>query len=362
MGKKNKNHKTQPEQKEKQDEMKSQNENNLNNEKTADSSDKTEEKVEKVFSDLKELSTEIEKTVFSFEKKDIYKKAENNIKNLFSKERFEKSLNIIAADIAKKHNIDKNDFLSKLTRMAQSLHEGIDRNFIVSRVINSVINKEARVDDLLMMSREELKYITEKELVFLSKAGESLLNETLAQIAEPLAQMMSQSSKEAERITKIEKENIHLKNENQRLRTIANERAELVESYRKDCENIKRKSSERELRIQQNAAEKIALDLLHSLDSFDRALAQKTDDPVMQSHFDGFKAIYNQILMLLSKHGVNMIESDNQEFDPNLHEAVFHLETNDFPEGIIVETTQKGYMINESVLRHSKVVVAKKAE
>lgn len=324
---------------------------------------KTAEKAEenkKVFADLKAFNQEIERQITSDELASELKHAEENLKHLFTAERISKGKDKAVDEVAKKHSLNKEEFKSKFESMTQNLQERIDSTFVISKVINSIINSEAKIDELLEMEKNSLTEKIKKELKELSKAGESLLEETLVNVAEPLAQMISLDKKEKERIQGITKENQHLKNENERLRTIANERAELVESYRKDCENIKRKSAEREKLIQQNAAEKISLDLLPALDSFDRALSHKNAS--QNPDLEGFKAIYNQIIQLLGKHGVTMIESDNQEFDANLHEAIFHLETNDFEEGTIVETTEKGYMINESVLRHARVVVAKKPE
>lgn len=316
------------------------------------------EENKKVFSDLKALNLEIERQINSDEMIKDLKFAEENIKNLFTIKRVNKAKEVAAEKVAKKHSLDKDEFKIKFESMTQNIQERIDKNFIISRVINSIINADCKIDELLEMKIEELSKKVKAELKVLSKSGEALLEDTLLNVAEPLAQMISLDKKEKERVADLNKDNQHLKNENDRLRTIANERAELVDSYKKDCVNIKKKSAEREKLIQQNAAEKMSLDLLPTLDSFDRALTHKNAS--QNPDLEGFKAIYNQMIRILEKHGVTVIDSDNQEFDANIHEAIFHLETNDFEEGMIVETAEKGYMINESVLRHARVVVAKK--
>lgn len=68
--------------------------------------------------------------------------------------------------------------------------------------------------------------------------------------------------------------------------------------------------------------------------------------------------VYKQLMTVLGELGVKPIEAVGKEFDPNLHNAVMHVEDENFGENIIAEEFQKGYMYRDSVVRHSMVKVA----
>ena len=68
--------------------------------------------------------------------------------------------------------------------------------------------------------------------------------------------------------------------------------------------------------------------------------------------------IYKQLMTELDKLGVKPIEAVGCEFDPNIHNAVMQVESDEFEEGIVAQELQKGYMYRESVVRHSMVAVA----
>jgi molecular chaperone GrpE len=68
--------------------------------------------------------------------------------------------------------------------------------------------------------------------------------------------------------------------------------------------------------------------------------------------------IYKQMISMLEEAGVSAIEAVGKEFDPNLHNAVMHIEDEELGENIVAEEFQKGYMYRDSVVRHSMVKVA----
>ncbi len=96
--------------------------------------------------------------------------------------------------------------------------------------------------------------------------------------------------------------------------------------------------------------------ILPVLDNFERGLAAAKDpeDPFV----DGMNKIYKQFTTVLTDLGVTAIEAVGKEFDPNLHNAVMHVEDETAGENIVVEEFQKGYMYKDSVVRHSMVKVA----
>ena len=95
--------------------------------------------------------------------------------------------------------------------------------------------------------------------------------------------------------------------------------------------------------------------LLPVVDNFERGLAgANEEDPFAE----GMKMIYKQMMTMLKDLGVTPIDAAGKEFDPNLHNAVMHVDDENFGENIVAEELQKGYMFKDHVVRHSMVKVA----
>ena len=104
-------------------------------------------------------------------------------------------------------------------------------------------------------------------------------------------------------------------------------------------------------------AKSIIEKILPVVDNFERGLAgveDDTEDPFAQ----GMQMVYKQMMTSLEEAGVKPIEAVGQEFDPELHNAVMHIEDENFGENEIAEELQKGYMYHDTVVRHSMVKVA----
>ena len=97
--------------------------------------------------------------------------------------------------------------------------------------------------------------------------------------------------------------------------------------------------------------------LLPVIDNFERALNSVTEEE--KTPFEqGIEMIYKQLMETLEKIGVKPMDAVGKEFDPNLHNAVIHVEEEGAGENIVLEEMQKGYMYKDTVLRHSMVKVA----
>lgn len=97
--------------------------------------------------------------------------------------------------------------------------------------------------------------------------------------------------------------------------------------------------------------------LLGSIDNFEHALAgaEKADD--LQSFVKGIEIVHNEIINTLKSLSVVRIDSVGQKFDPNMHQALMQRSEQDKENGIVLEEFQKGYMINDKVIRPAKVIV-----
>ena len=125
-----------------------------------------------------------------------------------------------------------------------------------------------------------------------------------------------------------------------------------------DFDNFRKRTIKEKIELMKNGSEKAMADLLPVIDDFERALQAIAEQTDTSSLRQGVELIYNKFLKYLEANGVKPILSDNATFDTELHEAVANFPT---PEeelkGKIIDTVQKGYMINDKVLRHAKVVV-----
>lgn len=119
-----------------------------------------------------------------------------------------------------------------------------------------------------------------------------------------------------------------------------------------EFENFKRRVDRDKIRWSEIAKESILLDLLPFVDTFDTALQQK--DGVDHT---GIEMVYQSLLKLLTKHDVSVMQV-TKNFDPEFHEAVMQVESQDHASGEIVNVLSKGFMIKDRVLRPAKVCVA----
>ena len=125
-----------------------------------------------------------------------------------------------------------------------------------------------------------------------------------------------------------------------------------------EFDNFRKRTMKEKIEIMKNGAEKAMSDILPVIDDFERALQAMGEQTDMKSLKEGVELIYNKFIKYLEANGVKAIDSNKAEFDTELHEAVANFPT---PEeelkGKVIDTVQKGYKINDKVLRHAKVVV-----
>lgn len=125
-------------------------------------------------------------------------------------------------------------------------------------------------------------------------------------------------------------------------------------------QNFKRRA-ERDLADRlQFANQQLLTHLLLIVDNLERALAFEGEDTSPQDLARGVRLVLEELHRLLHDFGVERIEAEQQTFDPRLHEAVARVETDEEPEGAILEVETPGYRLHDRVLRPARVVVAKR--
>lgn len=121
-----------------------------------------------------------------------------------------------------------------------------------------------------------------------------------------------------------------------------------------DFQNYKRRAEKEKLDNAAYANEKIVVQLLEVMDNFERALAHDADDEFKK----GMVMIFDQLQGVLEKAGVEEIDTEDADFDPNFHNAVMMEDTDDVESGKVSAVLQKGYKLNGKVIRPSMVKVA----
>lgn len=129
---------------------------------------------------------------------------------------------------------------------------------------------------------------------------------------------------------------------------------------RADFDNYRKRAIKEKSEIIKNASERVLKDLLPIIDDFERGLEATKDDTDGQQVREGMELIYNKFVKFLTANGVKPIESTGTDFNDELHDAIATVPaTSDDMKGKVIDTTTKGYTLNDKVLRHAKVVVAK---
>ena len=125
-----------------------------------------------------------------------------------------------------------------------------------------------------------------------------------------------------------------------------------------EFDNFRKRTEKEKTQMFETGAKSIVEKILPVVDNFERGLAAVTEEEKGTPFVEGMEKIYKQMMTVLEEAGVKPIEAVGQEFDPNLHNAVMHVEDEEFGENIIAEEFQKGYTYRDSVVRHSMVKVA----
>lgn len=123
-----------------------------------------------------------------------------------------------------------------------------------------------------------------------------------------------------------------------------------------EFDNYKKRTIKEKAELILNGSEKTVTAILPVLDDFERAMADHTDDP--KAIKEGMELIFKKFVKTLEGLGVKKIETDNQDFDVDFHEAIAMVPgMGDDKKGKVIDCVQTGYMLNDKVIRHAKVAV-----
>ncbi|MEK7817129.1 MAG: nucleotide exchange factor GrpE [Actinomycetota bacterium] len=145
---------------------------------------------------------------------------------------------------------------------------------------------------------------------------------------------------------------------------VLRERDEYLESLQRlkaEFENFRKRVARENRELSQRASQEVINEVLPVLDNFERALkaVAEHDEQVLG---EGVELVYNQLRDVLNRRGLCEIEAEGEDFDPSRHEAVLCKPSPEHVEGKVIEVLEKGYQVDDRVVRPAKVVVSSSSE
>lgn len=124
-----------------------------------------------------------------------------------------------------------------------------------------------------------------------------------------------------------------------------------------EFDNFRKRTDKEKSAMFETGAKSVIEKILPVVDNFERGLAALSEEEMKQPFAEGMNMVYKQLMTELEKLEVKPIEAVGCEFDPNLHNAVMQVESEEYETGIIAQELQKGYTYRDTVVRHSMVAV-----
>lgn len=146
--------------------------------------------------------------------------------------------------------------------------------------------------------------------------------------------------------------------EAKRLQELADEYQSRALRVQADFDNFRRRTQKEKEELAQYATSKLLGELLPVLDNFERALATAPETPESEAFAKGVNMIFRQLDGVLKAEGLTAMETVGQPFNPEYHQAIMQVESEEHEEGIVTEEVQKGYLLKDKVLRPAMVKVS----
>lgn len=124
-----------------------------------------------------------------------------------------------------------------------------------------------------------------------------------------------------------------------------------------EFENFRKRTEKEKATMFEAGAKSVIEKILPIIDNFERGLATTKEEDKTNPHVEGMNMIYKQLMTELDKLEVKPIEAVGQEFNPDFHNAIMQVESDEYESGIIAQELLKGYTYRDSVIRHSMVAV-----
>ena len=126
-----------------------------------------------------------------------------------------------------------------------------------------------------------------------------------------------------------------------------------------EFDNFKRRNAKERIELIQTAGRDVITDLLEVLDDSDRAQKQMETANDLEQIKEGISLVFSKLRNSLSAKGLKVMDAKGKDFDPDLHEAIAEIEAGAEMKGKVMDEIQKGYYLNDKIIRYAKVVVGK---
>ena len=186
-----------------------------------------------------------------------------------------------------------------------------------------------------------------------------LKQETVEEVVEEVAEEVKEgTTEEAVEETKDKKKKASRKPKKDARDEKIEELTDRVTRQMAEFDNFRKRTEKEKAAMYEIGAKSVVEKLLPIVDNFERGFTTVAEEDKEDSFVKGMEMVYKQIMTMFETIGVKPIEAVGQEFNPDLHNAVMHVEDDGVGENIIVEEFQKGYTYHDAVVRYSMVKVA----
>ena len=210
------------------------------------------------------------------------------------------------------------------------------------------------------MSEEKKEYNTEEEQIsnqeeYVEEPQQQEETEETSQ-EEGTEEAVAEETEQEEKT--VEKKGLFGKKKKDKKDEKIEELTDRVKRQMAEFDNFRKRTEKEKASMYQIGAREVIEKILPVVDNFERGLATIPEEDAGNPYAEGMEKIYKQLMTILDDLGVKAIEAVGQEFNPDFHNAVMHVEDEEAGENVIVEEFQKGYLYKEQVVRHSMVKVA----
>lgn len=143
-----------------------------------------------------------------------------------------------------------------------------------------------------------------------------------------------------------------------RLKTEVEETQQRFVRAQADFDNFRRRTQKEKEELAKYASMKLVTELVPVIDNFERAMATVPEGTESESFSKGIQMIFRQLETVLNNEGLTAMDTVGQPFNPEFHQAIMQVESDEYEEGTVVEEVQKGYMLKDKVLRPAMVKVS----
>jgi molecular chaperone GrpE len=143
-----------------------------------------------------------------------------------------------------------------------------------------------------------------------------------------------------------------------RLKAEAEEHQQRFVRAQADFDNFRRRTQKEKEELAKYASMKLVTELVPVIDNFERAMATVPEGTEVESFSKGIEMIFRQLETVLNNEGLTSMDTVGQPFNPEFHQAIMSVESDEYEEGTVVEEVQKGYMLKDKVLRPAMVKVS----